>query len=113
MDDKSLHRTDPHSPGYCCCFVGEVTVIEGSTRAGGFLSLVWWTEGAAGGLKNSGRSAGSEITPPSPVFLRGGPDARSHAACFFDCLEPINRLEVTLCSDPNFPQIYSLRIISY
>jgi hypothetical protein len=57
MDDKSLHRTDPHSPGCYYCYVGGgVSGSEKTTWAGGSLSLKW-RSGAVGaaGLKNSDR----------------------------------------------------------
>jgi hypothetical protein len=57
MDDKSLHRTDPHSPSCYCYYVdGAVSGSGKTTWVGGSLSLKCWS-GAAGaaGLKNSDR----------------------------------------------------------
>ena len=57
MDDKSLHRTDPHSPSCYYCYVGDVVSgSEKTTWAGGSLSLECWSRAAgAAGLKNSDR----------------------------------------------------------
>jgi hypothetical protein len=57
MDDKSLHRTDPHSPSYYYCYVGGgANASEMTTWGGGSLSLEWRSgEAGAAGLKNSDR----------------------------------------------------------
>ncbi len=109
MDDKSLHQTDRHSLGCYYCYSGEI-----ATEARGSLSPESLSGGAAAGLKSSCPLHSAESASTLPLaFLPGGRDAQSHAACYVDRSELINRLKVNLCSDLNFLQIYRFRILSY